>query len=198
MVFPSVVIPSVVLPSVAADEYRTYTNARFGTTVQYPANLLTPRPESQNGDGRRFVSKDELVELSIYASYNIAKRTAKSEMERAVADWKSDGGRLTYYKWEAGWYSVSGYIGDDIFYEKAILRGGVFHTLIWQYPKAFKARLDGPVTRTVRTFAAAKGLETPSSPPRRTPQAKVKAKPISKPRRPAPSVRPAASATSGY
>lgn len=149
----------VIVPSWAADEYRTYTNSRFGTTVQYPANLLIPRPEAQNGDGRRFVSKDELIEMAVYASHNVAARSAKTEMERAIADWKRDGGRLTYYKWETGWYTASGYIGDDIFYEKALLKDGVFHTLIWQYPMSFKARLDAPLTRSVRSFSTGRGAD---------------------------------------
>ena len=75
----------------AQDSYRTYRNARFGTKVTYPANLVAPRPESANGDGRKFVSDDGQIELTVYASYNVNQRTARAELARAVSDWKRDG-----------------------------------------------------------------------------------------------------------
>jgi hypothetical protein len=158
------------LPTQAADYYRTYVNARFGTVVQYPASFLVPRPEAANGDGRRFVSKDEAIELSVYAFNNALSRSVKAEMSRAMADWKADGARLTYQKSGTDWYSLSGYAGDDIFYEKTLFKNGVFHTLIWQYPKALKARLDAPVTRTVRSFAIGRGIDVNVTPRRTTPR----------------------------
>ncbi|RYG62705.1 hypothetical protein EON80_22615 [bacterium] len=179
------------LPSQAADEYRTYFNARFGTTLQYPANLVTPQPESQNGDGRRFLSKDGAIELTVYGSHNALGRTVKTQMERAIADWKRDGARLTFQKYGPGWYALSGYSGDDIFYEKALFQNGDFHTIIWQYPKEYKARLDVPVTRTVRTFAVGKGLETTSAQP--TPRPKKSTRPAARPKKTRPTAVPTSS-----
>jgi hypothetical protein len=178
------------LPSQAADYYRTYVNSRFGTVVQYPASFLEPRPEADNGDGRRFVSKNEAIELTVYAFNNTLSRSVKGEMSRAISDWKADGARLTYQKSGTDWYTLSGYAGDDIFYEKTLFKNGVFHTLIWQYPKTLKARLDAPVTRTVRSFTAEQSIETvtitptraPSRPKRRKPQPrKMQRKPVAKP-----------------
>ena len=152
-------------PVFAGDDYRTYRNARFGTTLVYPANLLAPRPESPNGDGRRFFSRDGKIELSVFAFRNLQKRSARGEMNRAGRDWKRDGARITYQKSGTNWFALSGYVGSDIFYEKTLFKSGVFHTLIWQYPPALKKRLDAPVTRSVRTFGVGQILEKPVASP---------------------------------
>jgi hypothetical protein len=185
----------LVFPTQAQDFYRTYRNARFGTLVQYPASLLVPQPESDNGDGRRFVSRDEQIELSTFAFFNIKQRTSSGEMNRAIRDWRRDGARITYQKAGSDWFVLSGYVGDDIFYEKTLLRGSVFHSLIWQYPKTLRRRLDAPVTRSVRTFGAAASLETPraaATAPRPIPTAT----PRPTRNRPRSSIRPAP--TRGY
>ena len=138
----------------AADSYRTYTNARFGFVALYPSNLLSSRPESDNGDGRKFVSRDGKIELTTFAATNINDATLSQMQTRALADWKSDKARLTYVKSGPQWFALSGYVGDAIFYEKTVNWNGVFHTMIWRYPKSLKARLDAPVSRTVRAFDA--------------------------------------------
>ncbi len=142
-------------PSAHAQEiYRTYNNARFGTSVRYPAHLVAPQPESDNGDGRKFLSSDGQVELTVYGFNNAMNRSASAEMRRAIADWKRDGARLTYYRASRDWFVLSGYLGADIFYEKTLLRRGVFHTLIWQYPKSLKKSLDAGVSRSASSFSA--------------------------------------------
>ncbi|HEX9997490.1 MAG TPA: hypothetical protein VGB45_10130 [Abditibacterium sp.] len=152
-------------PVDAQDNYLSYRNARFGTTVLYPANLLVPRPESANGDGRRFFSRDGKVELSVFAFHNTSGRSIRREMNRALRDWRRDGARVTYQKFGSTWFVASGYVGSDIFYEKTLFKAGVFHTLIWQYPQSLKARLDAPVTRSVRSFSVGKSLERPIAAP---------------------------------
>lgn len=161
----SVVLLTAALPVAAQNVYSTYRNARFGTVVQYPSDLLVPQRESDNGDGRRFVSRDGAVELSIYSFHNASIRTVNGEMKRAIAQWQHDGGRLTYWKWQGNWYALSGFIGSDIFYEKTLLKNGVFHTLIWQYPRSMRNQLDAPVTRSVRSFNVTGGLDRPVSRP---------------------------------
>lgn len=140
----------------AQDTYRFYRNARYGTTVLYPANLVAPQPETANGSGRKWVSRDGQIEVTSYAFPGRFGRSARGEMNRAVSDWKRDTARVTYAKSGASWFVLSGYLGADIFYEKTLLRNGVFHTLIWQYPQNLKKRLDPSLTRSARAFSVAK------------------------------------------
>jgi hypothetical protein len=166
-----------VLPARAADTYRTYINARFGTVVEYPANLVFPRPESDNGDGRKFVSRDGAIEFTVYGSYNALDYTVTQEMQSAAADWKHDGSRITYQKAGPNWYAISGYSGDDIFYEKAIYRKDVFHTLIWQYPIKMKSRLDVPVNRSVHSLRVGQTGSSPEPTPKPRPKPKKQPQP---------------------
>ncbi len=149
----------------AGDSYRTYRNPRFGTTLVYPANLIAPLPDSARGDGRKWVSRDGQIELTTYAFRNRAARTASGEMKRAISDWKRDRARLTYSRSGASYFVLSGYLGADIFYEKTLLRNGVFHTLIWQYPQILKKRLDAGVARSAASFSAGRVIKAPFSAP---------------------------------
>jgi hypothetical protein len=195
----SLLLLAVLLLSGAAraqDIYRTYQNARFGTIVRYPQNLVVPQPESDDGDGRKFVSPDGQIELTTYARHNRSRRSARGELNRAVSDWKRDGARLTYARSGISWFVLSGFLGEDIFYEKTLLQNGVFHTLIWQYPKVSKKRLDASVSRSAAAFSASRGrtvaASIPTSVPQRAVQPRVKKRRILK-------TRPSSSAqTSGY
>jgi len=47
--------------SVAKERWATYSNPRFGTTADYPADLFTVLdPPPENGDGQGFQTTDDL------------------------------------------------------------------------------------------------------------------------------------------
>lgn len=149
----ALIVTSVAV-SVRADTYRTYRNARFGYKVDFPSRLV-PEPEADNGDGRRFRSRDRKILLRVWGQYDSDNRGLRGQMQRATRAWQADGARLTYRKSGATWYVLSGFIEGDIFYEKTVRRGDTFATLIWEYPRSMRAQLDAPVTRSVRSFRVA-------------------------------------------
>src|SRR6516225_11896677 len=51
-----------------ADDWRTYHNDRYGTTIDYPS-LFKPGPPPEADDGLKFTSADG-AEFSVFASYN--------------------------------------------------------------------------------------------------------------------------------
>ena len=145
---------SLSLTARAADTYATYTNARFGYSVLYPTNLVSPRPEPDNGDGRVFKSRDAKATLTVWGENNVFNRTLSAQLDFSKREWAKDRARVTYAKVGRGFYVLSGFTGKEIFYEKTIpLRGG-FATMLWQYPQSRKATLDAAVTRTTRAFVA--------------------------------------------
>ncbi len=160
----------------AQDVYRTYQNPRFGTVVSYPANLVAPQTKFKNGEGRKFVSRDGQIEVTAYAFRNASARSARGEMNRSISDWKRDTARLTYARNGLSWFVVSGYLGNDIFYEKTLLQNGVFHTLIWQYPTVLKRRLDASLSRSSASFRVAPRTQT------RVPEPVFRARPTAAPR----------------
>src|SRR5437588_5064694 len=62
----------------AHSDYRTYTNARFGYSISYPASVLVPQGESDNGDGQIFRSRDGHAEMRVFGRYNVQNETLHS------------------------------------------------------------------------------------------------------------------------
>ena len=55
-------------PAALADDWRTYHNDRYGTTIDYPS-VFKPGTPPGNDDGLAFASADG-VEFSVFTSYN--------------------------------------------------------------------------------------------------------------------------------
>ena len=55
-------------PAALADDWRTYHNDRYGTTIDYPS-VFKPGTPPGNDDGLAFTSADG-AEFSVFASYN--------------------------------------------------------------------------------------------------------------------------------
>ncbi len=45
-------------PCVAANEWSSYSNERYGFSLQYPADVFVPERSAEAGDGELFVAKD--------------------------------------------------------------------------------------------------------------------------------------------
>lgn len=140
---------------VAPLRYQTYQNARFGYSIPYPAALVRPQPEAENGDGRRFVSADGTTTLTAYAGYNALDYTVAQQMQMSRQSWQEKGAKVTLAKVLPDGYVLSGTVKSTIFYEKAALHNGTFSTFSWQYPAAQKQRMDPVVTYTARAFRPA-------------------------------------------
>ena len=98
--------------------YKTYKNARFLFSIDYPANF-TVGNMPENGDGRRFSGKNaELV-----VSGNWVLEDVHGDIEnyfRKVKEWKH---KVTYERLSKNWFVLSGYNEEgEIFYEKTIYK----------------------------------------------------------------------------
>jgi hypothetical protein len=49
----------------AAETWKLYVNARYGTVAEYPADRFRPGHQPANGDGQRFTAKACLLACSI-------------------------------------------------------------------------------------------------------------------------------------
>lgn len=127
--------------------YRTYSNARYGYSIAYPAGLLIPQGESDNGDGQRFVSKDGSATLLAFGA-NRLDRSLAEEFQSAQANRS-----VTYKVLKRDMFVVSGTENGKIFYQKTLLRGDVFKTFIIEYDEQVRATFDPITTRISRSFA---------------------------------------------
>lgn len=151
--FPRVAAALLALTGLAAPPtFKTYHNARFGYRIDYPAALVRPQPEPDNGDGRRFVSADGQTMLTVYAGYNVLDGGLAEERELARQTWREHGATFSLDRPLAAGFVLSGYLKNAIFYQQTVLRAGTFTTFEWQYPAARKAAMDGIIQHTIRTW----------------------------------------------
>ena len=127
---------------------RTYSNARFGFSIRYPAGLLAPEPEADNGDGRVFTG--EGAEMRVYGSNLLLNETLLKEFNAVVAEY---GAGVAYRTYRRNWFVVSALKDGRIFYRKTIARAnGTFVTFQIEYDEAKRAVYDAAVAKMVKSF----------------------------------------------
>jgi len=132
-----------------APAYQTYNNARFAYSISYPANLLTPQGEAENGDGQTFRSKDGGAELRVWGQYNVNNESLRSAFDQAV---DQSGSGVSYKVIRPGWFVVTALIEGKIHYRKTMLRRDVFKTFEIEYPESQKAVYDPVTARISKSF----------------------------------------------
>jgi hypothetical protein len=142
----------------AQERWATYTNARFGTTADYPADIFDVRERPpENGDGQSFRRKDDRARLSIYGHYNVEADTSKSYLEKYV---NQQG--VSYRRVTARSYIISGTREGDIFYERCNFpenRDGIINCVSVNYPAQEKTAWDPIITRLSKSLRTKRGIE---------------------------------------
>jgi hypothetical protein len=98
-------------------DWRTYANARFGVSVDYPDVFSVRDPESANGDGQVFRTPDGETKLAVYGSYNVNQQSA-SELLQA---YRTNGVNYTYSTAARDWFVLSGKKAGTIGYMRCNL-----------------------------------------------------------------------------
>lgn len=144
---------SVFSLAVAQNNYRTYRNARFDYSISYPRDLLVPQGEAVNGDGQRFLSRDGRAEMAVYGSNNSLDQTLQQVYSQETARSSEHPDRtVTYQVIKRDWFVVSGTENGRIFYQKTLLRNGVFKTFRIEYDDAQKQVFNPVTTRIANSF----------------------------------------------
>ncbi|HEY0547639.1 MAG TPA: hypothetical protein VGC91_19820 [Pyrinomonadaceae bacterium] len=147
----------VSVPPVCAQKtkviYRTYSNARYKYSISYPAHLLEPQGEADDGDGEKFASKDGKALLLVYGTSNVNNDSVKTSFENALQGMAKDGRAVTYKAQKKNWFVISGRHGDNIFYSKTIHRGETLVTFVFEYPASERATYDSITTRIANSFS---------------------------------------------
>jgi hypothetical protein len=132
-----------------SEHWATYSNPRFGVTVDYPAHLFTVQdPPSENGDGQTFHTADGRAELMVYGLTNLERERPDVYLSRHV-----NLDDVSYKKVGADFYVVSGTRGTIIFYERCNFpKDDVLNCFSITYPTVEKAAWDAIVTRISRSL----------------------------------------------
>ncbi|HRK24636.1 MAG TPA: hypothetical protein PLQ11_06755 [Beijerinckiaceae bacterium] len=145
------------LPATAQQRWARYTNPKYGTSAEYPADLMQADAEPDARDGRTFRTPDGAA-LAIFGQFNVLSATPRSlEQDKRGED---DYREITYSSRGPNWFVLSGFReledGRHVFYEKYQFSadGGTIHALVLVYPETEKPRID-PLVR--RIAASLKG-----------------------------------------
>lgn len=140
--------------------FEQYSNHVFGYSVNYPVEHFRVESASEDGSGLILNSSDGLTSLSLYGSesvlYDDALHIGKDIELDAYYDSKlAELPSPTYYviRPELGWFVISGYDGDYIYYEKHISSSVCPHagfTLRW--PIDQRSVYDPLVTEISHSF----------------------------------------------
>ncbi|KMS56620.1 hypothetical protein V474_14010 [Novosphingobium barchaimii LL02] len=134
--------------ALAAPEHRwqTYGNGRFEYTICYPADLMTPAPEADNGDGRTFSAADG-AKMLVWGTFNTEELTPPQVMAHETARITREGGRVTYKTYKPGWYALSGTQDGKVFYQRGLSNSVRFVTFRLIYDKASAAKWNPVAAR---------------------------------------------------
>lgn len=138
---------AIVTPALAD----SYTNARFGYTLAYPAHIFAAQPEAENGDGRHFKALAGGADLAVWASYNAAEQTP-SDIASSVAS-NCAPAQQPYRLIKPTLVVVSCPTAEGILYRKTYIRGDVLTSFELTYPASGKVRWDAVVNKLTLTPA---------------------------------------------
>ncbi|MGG3801641.1 hypothetical protein [Metabacillus fastidiosus] len=131
--------------------YQTYTNGRFGFSVQHPSNFMIDPPPT-NGDGA--VIHNEELEITAFGSHT----NVISQNETIDTYYKEDlqtiDTEIAYKKLTDKWYVLSYIENGTIIYKKFFFGDEVSNTLILTYPESQKEKYDPVVTHIAKTFGS--------------------------------------------
>lgn len=136
--------------AIPQNSYKTYTNARFKYSISYPADLLVPQGESENGDGQIFREQtSSSVEMRVYGGYNVLNETLRSRYSDLVRKWSNG---VTYKVIRRDWFVVSAMVNGKIHYQKTILRGDTFKTFEIEYDAVRGSTYNDVTDRVSKSF----------------------------------------------
>jgi len=146
-----------------AQAWKTYRNARFGTTIDHPDRFRGGRPP-ENGGGLAFTSSDG-AKFVVYGSHNALEHDLAG-LEAFTMEDREAGERITYRDRGANWFVISGTKGGDEFYERHLLSHGgkIVNGFVMTYPARLRSAYDPIVTRMSRSFRAGRGADTEGNP----------------------------------
>ena len=137
--------------------WNLYENARFGYRALYP-DFLIPEEESENGDGRKFVSSDGAVKLVVFAAHNAQNMSIDEYRGTLLKEFKGHD-HIGYGPRGNSWFVLSGLRGDSIYYEKVLFAcgGRIINAFALTYPQDRKQAFDAIVTSIEKRFRGSSG-----------------------------------------
>lgn len=147
----------------AAEKWVRYTNQRFGTSAEFPADLVSPEPPPANGSGQTYVSEDGLIRISIFGSFLVLVENFEAYRQDRLNLADESGIEVTYSAGGKGWFVYSGLKDGEIVYFKSIpaCGGEAAGHIVLTYPQNRKEFMDPIVERVASSLQSQQGSDCP-------------------------------------
>jgi hypothetical protein len=147
-----------------ADNWLTYHNDRYGTTIDYP-DIFKPQPPPDSNDGRTFKNAAG-ADFWVAASYNALDFDVARYRDFVVKN-LDPAAAVTYQARGDIWFVISGTNGANIFYERHLLSYGaqLTESFAISYPASLKQTYDPIAARMAKSFRSGTGFQSPSGKP---------------------------------
>jgi hypothetical protein len=119
----------------------------FGTSVEYPASVLSPVGKPERGVGQRFERADGRAVLSVYSRSNDAGENPRTYLRHNL---RMERSALDYVRIARSFFAISSEGEGAILYSRCNFSGGArgaIHCFDLIYPQAEKRAWDAVVTR---------------------------------------------------
>lgn len=148
----------------SAADWTSYSNGRFGVTVDVPPGFVNDVPEPANGDGLTFHSADGKAELLVWGNTLVEVDFSQEVAARLKSD-TDDGWKISYVAGVngSGWQVYSGRREGRLLYAKSISACGNTQALHFriEYPAAQKDDYDPIVERLGMSLKAGPAFDCP-------------------------------------
>jgi hypothetical protein len=145
------------------DKWITYTNARFGYHFYYPSAIFEAGQVLENDGGQTFNSTDGHAKIVVYATHNTEKFSPAQYRKIILKDF---GGydRMDYSPSGQSWFVLSGFRGDNIYYQKVMFSCGtrVINAISITFPTHEKSRYEQLIEIIEDHFKPDRGADTPA------------------------------------
>lgn len=142
-------------------QYKQYTNARYGFTGDYPEDFTGT--ELPNGVGMQYISPDGQAKLMMYGSNYDGKDSIQKEYQHMVAE---KGKNVGYHTAGDTWYVVSWEENGRAYYHKTLSSQGSTSSFEMYFPKQNKELYSDMITHLEANFIAGdlnKGYQSPAN-----------------------------------
>jgi hypothetical protein len=147
----------------AEDGWVTYKNDELGYRFYYPSTFFEPRAIAAGTEAKSFVSPDKRAKIVVSAVENDEGFTLASYRSAILGEF---GGyeRLDYSPKGQTWFVLSGYRGENIYYQKVLFSCGnrVINVFSVTFPAADRAFYEGLVEVMEDNFRTGPGKDSPA------------------------------------
>ena len=136
-------------------KYETYYNDRYGFKVEYP-DFLIPQGEADNGDGQKFLSEDQKIQLLVYGGFRFDFNeggTDNISIDKAYAEDLALKEVILKSKLEGNHYTIEYKIDSILHTDYATLQEDSYFNIHFEYPEKEKEKMKAVIEHVISSFS---------------------------------------------